>query len=647
MAWLTRAVPIASNGFIAATRRNLASARTMPSRGTAISPSASTVIRTLSVSSGTRLNSSRYNSAPDRIARSSGPSVKAPGTYPSASTWAGSYCPIKRAGVSSALPSANTTDSPPWRAMSRSSVDLPVPGGPSITTCRPVASATVSTSRSRRSPTMGGARPTDAGGGPGSGGVMQDHAADVLAVEQVLISLVDLVKGVCRGDQFVQLQLTGLVELHHPRDVVERVAGAEQAPLDALLEQGQDRARQLDRGLGRVRQPGHHHGAALADRVERVRDHLGGDDPHRDDRRVGAHAPGQLGDQLLRLLGGRAAVRSAELLGRLALVGQRVDRDHVPGAGQRSPLDRVDADAADAIDGDGVTRLGGRGVHRRAETGRHPAADEHDLVQRQVRVRLDGGVLRDDRALGERAEHAHAAEVLAAAVEPVGAVGQAAVQDGGAHVTQVRLAGGAPPAVAADREERADDVVTGLQPSDARAGFLDDPGTLVAADDREARHDIAVAQVLVGVAEACCHVPDQDFTGLGGIEFQFGDLKVLARSVQDGGLGLHGLLLIAQAGAMDAARGASAGYAHSHDRRRPMVTLVATIGPVCAGDYPSRARPVILMVTSALRAGGSWCRSAESGPGVSWAVPRRLGPLRTARTSVRPPRHPGRREACG
>src|SRR5215831_2295279 len=302
MAWLTRAVPIVSNGFMAATRRNPASARTMPSRGTAISPSASTVIRTLSVSSGTRLNSSRYNSAPDRIARSSGPSVKAAGTYPPASTWAGSYCPIKRAGVSSALPSANTTALPAPRAISRSSVDLPVPGGPSITTCRPVSSATVRTSRSRRSPTMGGARPSEPGGPLGSrdgawrlaaqageGGrgrragprgvrgvappgdsraVMQDHAADVLAVEQVLVALVDLIEGVRRGDQFVQLEVAGLVKLHHPRDVVERVAGTEQAPLDALLEQGEDRAGQLDRGLRRVGQPGHHHGAALADRVE-------------------------------------------------------------------------------------------------------------------------------------------------------------------------------------------------------------------------------------------------------------------------------------------------------------------------------------------------------------------------------------------
>src|SRR5215831_2914115 len=441
MAWLTRAVPIVSNGFMAATRRNPASARTMPSRGTAISPSASTVIRTLSVSSGTRLNSSRYNSAPDRIARSSGPSVKAAGTYPPASTWAGSYCPINRAGVSSALPSANTTALPAWRAMSRSSVDLPVPGGPSITTCRPVSSATVSTSRSRWSPTMGGARPGGPGGAPGSGGVIQDHAADVLPVEQVLVPLVDLVEGLRRGDQLVQLEVAGLVQLHHPRDVVEWVAGTEQAPLDALLEQGEDRAGQLDRVLRWVGQPGHHHGAAFADRVERVRDDLGGHDPYGDDRLVGTDAPGQLGDQLLRLLGGLAAVRGAELFGCLALVGQRVDRYYVLCPGQRGALDGVDADAADAVDGDGVARFGGRGVHGRAEARRHPAADEHDLVQRHVLVHLDGGVLGDDRALRERAQHAHAAQVLAAGMEPVGAVGQAPVQDRQAHVAQVRLAG--------------------------------------------------------------------------------------------------------------------------------------------------------------------------------------------------------------
>ena len=80
MAWLTRAVPIASNGFMAATSRNPSAARTVPSLGTVISLSARTVIRTLSVSSGIRLNSSTYSSAPARMARSSGPSLKLAGT---------------------------------------------------------------------------------------------------------------------------------------------------------------------------------------------------------------------------------------------------------------------------------------------------------------------------------------------------------------------------------------------------------------------------------------------------------------------------------------------------------------------------------------------------------------------------------------
>src|SRR5215470_13267250 len=545
MAWLTRAVPIASNGFMAATSRNPSLARTVPSRGTAISPSVSTVIRTLSVSSGTRLNSSRYSRAPDLIARNSGPSVKLAGTYPSLSTCAGSYWPISLAGVSSALPSAKTTAWPAWRAMSRSRVDFPVPGGPSITTCRPASSATVSTSRSRRSPTMGGPRPAPAAppggaaGRPGSGAGMQDHAADVLAVQQVLVPLVDLVEGVGVGDQLVQLQVAGPVKLHHPRDVVERVAGAEQAALDPLLEQGQQRAGQLDRVLGGVGQARHDHRAALADRVEGVRDDLRGHDAYRDDGLVGADAAGQLGDQLLGLLGGLAGVGGAELLRRLPLVGQRVDRHHVPGAGQRGPLDGVDPDPADAVDGDGVARLGGRRVHRGAEAGGHPAADQHDLVQRQVLVHLDGGVLGDDRALGERADHAHAAEVLAAAVEPVGAVRQAAVQNGGAHVAQVRLAGRAPPAVAAHRQKRADHVVAGLQPGDALADLLDDPGALVAAHDREARHDVAVPQVLVGVAQARGRITDEHLARLGRIEVELGDLEVLAHPAQDRSPGLH------------------------------------------------------------------------------------------------------------
>src|SRR4029077_11223108 len=140
---------------------------------------------------------------------------------------------------SSALPSTKTTSVPRSRAMCRSRVDLPVPGGPSRTTCRPAPSATVSTSRSRRSPTTCGITGF-------SGRAMQDEAPDVLAVQHVLIALVNLLEAVSSGDQLVQLPVTGTVELHHPRDVVERVARAEQAALDPLLHQRQHRAVDLD-----------------------------------------------------------------------------------------------------------------------------------------------------------------------------------------------------------------------------------------------------------------------------------------------------------------------------------------------------------------------------------------------------------------
>jgi MoxR-like ATPase len=55
---LLRSVPTASNGFIAATSRKPGSACTRPRRGTFSSDSDITVIRTFSVSSGTRLISS-------------------------------------------------------------------------------------------------------------------------------------------------------------------------------------------------------------------------------------------------------------------------------------------------------------------------------------------------------------------------------------------------------------------------------------------------------------------------------------------------------------------------------------------------------------------------------------------------------------
>src|SRR5256885_980796 len=81
-------------------------------------------------------------------------------------------------------------------AIARSSVDFPVPGGPSSTTWQPLASVAASTSASRRRPTIRSETP--ASSDPASV-LVDEHSPDVLAVEEVLVALVDLVERVLLG----------------------------------------------------------------------------------------------------------------------------------------------------------------------------------------------------------------------------------------------------------------------------------------------------------------------------------------------------------------------------------------------------------------------------------------------------------------
>ena len=58
--------------------------------------------------------------------------------------------------------------------------------------------------------------------------VVDDHATDVLTVAQILVALVDLLERVGLGDQFVELELTGVVEAEQTDDVVLRIGRTEQ-----------------------------------------------------------------------------------------------------------------------------------------------------------------------------------------------------------------------------------------------------------------------------------------------------------------------------------------------------------------------------------------------------------------------------------
>src|SRR5215470_5356946 len=389
-------------------------------------------------------------------------------------------------------------------------------------------------SRARAGRRAGGSRPRR------RPSVVDDHdSAQVLAVRQVPVALADLLQPVPVGDQLVQLEVTGPVELEHPGDLVERVAAAEERALDPLLEQGELEAGYLDVLHPGAVQAGHHHGAALAGDGEGRVDRLLGHHAHRHEGLVGAHAPGQIGGELLRLRRIRHAVGGPELLGELPLVRQRVDRDDVLRAGEGGALHGVDADPADAVDHHRLTRPHAARVDRGAPAGGHPAADQRGRLQRQVVVDLDAGVLRDRGVLGERAEQAHLAKVQSVGVEAERAVGQAVVVQERAEVAHVGHAAGAEPALAADRQERADHVVARLQPGHAGPDLLDDARALVAADDGVTDGDVTGLQVLVGVAQAGRHPAHQHLAGLGGIEVHLGDLEVVAHLAENRCLGLH------------------------------------------------------------------------------------------------------------
>jgi len=107
-------------------------------------------------------------------------------------------------------------------------------------------------------------------------------------------------------------------------------------------------------------------------------------------------------------------------------------------------------------------------------------------------------------------------------------VGQAVIDEQGAEVAQVGLAAGAEPAVAAGRQERADDVIAGLQPADPGAHLLDDSGPLVAADDGVPDRDIAGSQVIIRVAEPGRDEANEHLTGLGRIQLELDDLPLVA-----------------------------------------------------------------------------------------------------------------------
>ena len=232
----------------------------------------------------------------------------------------------------------------------------------------------------------------------------------------------------------------------------------------------------------------------------------------------------------------------AEGLGSIELERHRIHGHHGRGAGEDGALHGVHPDAADAVDDDDVARADLGHVDRSAPTSRDTAGEQARHLERHVVVDLDDRTLGDDGPLGERAEHAHAADVLTVDVEAERAVGQLAGGDGGAEVAQVRTAGEAPAAVPTRRQERGDHVVALGDGRDARSDRLDHAGTLMATDERQPRPG-TVAHVLVGVAEPGVLDAQQHLAAAGRVELHLSDLPVAPGFEEHRGVRLHGMHL--------------------------------------------------------------------------------------------------------
>src|SRR4051812_19896857 len=288
---------------------------------------------------------------------------------------------------------------------------------------------------------------------------VDDESTDDRAVAQVLVALVELVKGVALGDQLVELELAGVVQPQKFHDLVLRVAGAELRSADHLLVAHEEGTWDLDGHLLRVRLPGDHQRAGLADDVEGVGDDLLVDDSDGHDRDVGALPPGELLDLRGSLRRVGEGMRGAEFERGLELELDRVDRHHELGSGIGRSLHGIGPDAPDAVDHDGVSDTDTAGVDRAAPPGGNAAAHERRGFEGDPLVDLHHRVLRDGGPLGEGAEHAEAAVVPSLTVVAEPAVEEIALHEVDTEIAEVLVARGAVTARPTTGDEAADDVV--------------------------------------------------------------------------------------------------------------------------------------------------------------------------------------------
>ena len=217
--------------------------------------------------------------------------------------------------------------------------------------------------------------------------------------------------------------------------------------------------------------------------------------------------------------------------------GHGVDRDDARGTRHRRAVHRGQPDAAAADHRDGGARFHLGGMEHRADTGHHAAADQRAAIQRHVVAHLHHRMFVHQHLLGERGQVHRLVQHLALPGEPARGAGQ---QLHLGVLAEVRMAGHALRAFAAEHRQAGDDVIAGLDVGDIVADRLDHAGRLVAEHARGGERIQALHEMQVGVAEAGEGGAHQHLAALQRRVLHVLDGERLMRLVEDGCL--HGSL---------------------------------------------------------------------------------------------------------
>ena len=208
-------------------------------------------------------------------------------------------------------------------------------------------------------------------------------------------------------------------------------------------------------------------------------------------------------------------------------------------------LNGVDADSTNSVYNNPVagTRVSGIDIDRRTPSGRNTTGNNGGFVKGHLGRKGNHTGGGDDVPLGERAEQVDGADALPTTVQALRAVKHGSRHKERSVVAQVGLAGDTEATAPARRHPRGDEGVASLEVSNARTDLFNDSGSLVTAHHGWSESEIAVAEVLIGVAQARVVKPNENFALFGCVEFELFDFVVSCFFPHHSGACLHSFSL--------------------------------------------------------------------------------------------------------